>query len=232
MANNNDPQRSDRDDIAAVPVGGSPAKRFGWLLLLLPLLLLGFLLSRCGRDDANRAADATRQTTNNAANATRDTVNNAANATRDAASRTADATSNATARAGDAARNAGAALINPFTVNTTGPDANKAVLNFDANATTPNTDATGVLSRIVAYLQANPAARVSLKGFTDSSGSAEVNRRLTEQRVQAVKAALTTAGVDAGRIASANFGEAYPVADNSSPQAREMNRRVEIELAR
>ena len=69
---------------------------------------------------------------------------------------------------------------------------------------------------------------MSLTGYTDNSGSAEVNRQLTQQRVQNVKNAMTGAGVDAGRVATANFGEAYPVTDNSNPQARELNRRVEI----
>ena len=70
-----------------------------------------------------------------------------------------------------------------------------------------------------------------LAGYTDNSGSAEVNKQLTQQRVNNVKSALTGAGVDAGRIATASFGEAYPVTDNSNPQARELNRRVEITLA-
>ena len=123
-------------------------------------------------------------------------------------------------------------MSNPFTVNTTGNDSGKAVLNFDVNSTTPNTAATGMLSAVIAYLQANPAARVSLTGYTDNTGSTEVNQQLTQKRVDNVKSALTGAGVDAGRIATANFGEAYPITDNSNPQARELNRRVEITLAK
>ena len=123
-------------------------------------------------------------------------------------------------------------LVNPFTANANGPDAGKAVLNFDANATTPNAPATSTLNAIVAYLQANPAAKVSLKGFTDSTGTAELNQKLTQQRIGAVKSALTGAGIDAGRIEAANFGEAYPVADNSDARARELNRRVEVTLVR
>ena len=123
-------------------------------------------------------------------------------------------------------------LVNPFTANANGPDAGKAVLNFDANATTPNAPATSTLNAIVAYLQANPAAKVSLKGFTDSTGTAELNQKLTQQRIGAVKSALAGAGIDAGRIEAANFGEAYPVADNSDARARELNRRVEVTLVR
>ncbi len=121
---------------------------------------------------------------------------------------------------------------NPFTVNTTGNDAGKAVLNFDVNTTAPNAASASTLSAVIAYLQANPAAHVSLTGYTDNSGSADVNKQLTQKRVDNVKSALTGAGVDAGRIATANFGESYPITDNSNPQARELNRRVEITLAK
>ena len=120
------------------------------------------------------------------------------------------------------------APLNPFTMNTSGSDMGKAVLNFDVNTTTPNTAALGTLKAVTAYLQANPSARVSLTGYTDNTGSAEVNKQLTQKRVDNVKTALTGAGVDASRIATANFGEAYPITDNSNPQARELNRRVEI----
>lgn len=125
-----------------------------------------------------------------------------------------------------------AAAVNPFSINAGGNDEGKAVLNFDVNTTTPNAAAMTTLSAVTAYLQANPAAKVSLQGFTDNTGTAEVNRKLTQQRIDAVKSDLTGAGIDAGRIATANFGEAYPISDNSNPQARELNRRVEITLAK
>ena len=96
----------------------------------------------------------------------------------------------------------------------------------------PNPAALGTLNAVVAYLQAKPAAHVSLTGYTDNTGSAEVNKQLTQKRFDNVKSALTGAGTDASRIATANFGEAYPITDNASPQARELNRRVEISLAK
>ena len=193
----NDPNRRDRNDIAATPVTGNPQRSFNplWylLLLLIPLLLLPF----CHHRDADRTANTT------------------------------------PAPVADVAGTpSGTAPLNPFATNTTGSDAGKAVLNFDVNTTTPNTAALGTLKAVTTYLQANPSARVSLTGYTDNTGSAEVNKQLTQKRVDNVKTALTGAGVDASRIATANFGEAYPITDNSNPQARELNRRVEITLAK
>ena len=205
---NSDSNRRDQDNVAAVPVTGNASSRFNllWLLplLLIPLLMLAFCHRRT--DDRSTAV---------------------APVPADSGTPVV-APASASTRA-DAVR---ADVANPFVVNATGPDANKAVLNFDVHTTTPNPAAMGTLSAVVAYLQANPAAHVALTGYTDNSGSAEVNKQLTQKRVDNVKSALTGAGVDASRIATANFGEAYPITDNSNPQARELNRRVEVTLAK
>ena len=202
---NNDPNSYRRDDdVAATPVTNTTSRSFNPLWFLLLLLIPLLLLPFCHHRDPDQSTLAT------------PTPSPA----------TADTTS--TPRPNTTANLA----ANPFMLTASGPDMGKAVLNFDANATKPNAASMGTLNAVVAYLQANPVTRISLTGYTDNSGSAETNKQLTQQRVNNVKSALTGAGVDAGRIATANFGEAYPVTDNSSPQARELNRRVEIMLAK
>ncbi len=199
----NDPNRRNQDETAAVPVTGATEHRgFNPLWYLLLLLIPLLLLPFCHHRDTDRTVDAT------------------------------PAPVTDTPATTDTGRGVSTTVVNPFTINTTGNDAGKAVLNFDVNTTTPNPMAMGTLRAVIAYLQANPAAHVSLTGYTDNSGSAEVNKQLTQKRVNTVKSALTGAGVDACRIATANFGEAYPITDNSNPQARELNRRVEITLAK
>ncbi len=201
---NNDPNSFRRDDnIAATPVTNAAPRRFNPLWLLLLLLIPLLLLPFCHHRDTDQDHAV------------------------------ADATPAPSTPANvEAERPASTTAVNPFTAVTTGSDAGKAVLNFDANATKPNTPAAGILSSVIAYLQVNPASKVSLKGFTDSTGTPEQNRKLTQQRIDTVKNALTAAGIDAQRIETANFGEAYPVTDNANPQARELNRRVEVTLAR
>ena len=202
---NNAPNSYRRDDdVAATPVTNTAPRRFNPLWFLLLLLIPLLLLPFCHHRDADPSSFATPAPSPTTANTGGTPLPNT--------------TTNSAA--------------NPFTLNTSGSDIGKAVLNFDANATTPNAASKGTLNAVAAYLQANPVARVSLTGYTDNSGSAEVNKQLTQQRVDNIKSALTGAGVDAGRITTANFGEAYPVTDNSNPQARELNRRVEITLAR
>jgi outer membrane protein OmpA-like peptidoglycan-associated protein len=70
--------------------------------------------------------------------------------------------------------------------------------------------------------------RVLVEGHTDSIGSEEANRELSLQRASAVRDALVSNGVSADRVNVEGFGEARPIADNSSQAGRANNRRVEI----
>ncbi len=74
--------------------------------------------------------------------------------------------------------------------------------------------------------QGSPPLRI--EGHTDSTGSAEENRRLSLARADSVKAHLITTGLSADKIATVGHGPDRPVADNKSPEGRANNRRVEI----
>ena len=67
-------------------------------------------------------------------------------------------------------------------------------------------------------------------GHTDSQGSNEMNDRLSESRANAVRIYLIGEGIEDQRIRSEGMGEAQPVAENTSPEGRANNRRVEIVL--
>jgi outer membrane protein OmpA-like peptidoglycan-associated protein len=72
---------------------------------------------------------------------------------------------------------------------------------------------------------------VIVEGHTDARGSDEQNLRLSQARADAVRQRLVAAGVDPARIRSVGRGEGSPLADNSTPEGRAENRRVEIVLA-
>ncbi|MFH1679916.1 MAG: OmpA family protein, partial [Candidatus Eisenbacteria bacterium] len=65
---------------------------------------------------------------------------------------------------------------------------------------------------------------------TDSDGSEEHNQTLSERRAQAVSNFLTEQGVSRPRMAVVGFGEMRPVADNSTPEGKQANRRVEVAI--
>ena len=71
---------------------------------------------------------------------------------------------------------------------------------------------------------------VVVEGHSDNSGDASFNKQLSLQRADAVKAELVANGADADKITTIGYGESKPIADNSSPEGRAENRRVEIKV--
>jgi len=99
---------------------------------------------------------------------------------------------------------------------------------FDFNKATLRPQAREVISRIVGILMVTPGFRLGVEGHTDSVGSHEYNQGLSEKRAQAVKDYLVSAGIALDLITTQGFGKARPIADNSTPDGRQKNRRVEI----
>ncbi len=90
--------------------------------------------------------------------------------------------------------------------------------------------ATRHLGKLVQFVQASPGKPVLIEGYTDSSGSAERNKALSQQRAESVRDALVAAGVKASRIQVSGHGEANPVASNDTASGRARNRRVVVIL--
>jgi outer membrane protein OmpA-like peptidoglycan-associated protein len=87
------------------------------------------------------------------------------------------------------------------------------------------------LDDVASALKAQPHAEIIVEGHTDTQGSEERNRELSQERAEAVRDFLEEQGVT-GRIEAVGRGESEPIADNSSPEGRALNRRVEIILPR
>lgn len=71
---------------------------------------------------------------------------------------------------------------------------------------------------------------IKVSGHTDSTGSAEMNQTLSEQRADSVRQYLIQRKVASGRVHAVGYGPRYPVATNSTPEGRQANRRVELKL--
>lgn len=93
-------------------------------------------------------------------------------------------------------------------------------------------DAKKRLDVVVHTVKQNPERTITIAGYTDSSGRAQLNRTLSQQRADEVKAYLEGKGIAASRIFSEGHGEDDAIADNETAEGRAENRRVEITLHR
>jgi outer membrane protein OmpA-like peptidoglycan-associated protein len=67
-------------------------------------------------------------------------------------------------------------------------------------------------------------------GHTDSTGAAAYNQQLSERRANSVAQCLESQGLPNNRVVTVSAGETRPVADNSTPEGHQANRRVELTL--
>ncbi|MRX69066.1 Thrombospondin type 3 repeat-containing protein [Flavobacterium resistens] len=84
------------------------------------------------------------------------------------------------------------------------------------------------LDAIKEILKNYPNAKFSIEGHTDSTGSAKINQKLSEDRAKAVLDALVERGVNAENLESKGFGSSQPVASNKTAAGKAQNRRTEI----
>jgi outer membrane protein OmpA-like peptidoglycan-associated protein len=99
---------------------------------------------------------------------------------------------------------------------------------FETNGAVLSAGADTTIQRLGQFLTDYPERRIMIEGHTDSTGSDEYNRDLSERRAQAVRDALVERGVSFDRVVTRGLGEAYPVASNDAAAGRQLNRRVEI----
>jgi outer membrane protein OmpA-like peptidoglycan-associated protein len=84
------------------------------------------------------------------------------------------------------------------------------------------------LARLSGIVLAHPGLMLQVEGHTDSTGSDELNQKLSEQRAGTTRDYLIQQGLAANSITAMGFGKTMPVADNSTADGRQKNRRVEI----
>ncbi len=103
-------------------------------------------------------------------------------------------------------------------------------LLFETGRSALSPSAKARLSKVASALREHPASRVSVQGFTDSTGGLTINMLLSEARAAAVRNYLMEQGIAPTRISSAGYGAQRPIASNDTSQGRQSNRRVELEL--
>ena len=87
------------------------------------------------------------------------------------------------------------------------------------------------LTALAVYLQLDPRPTV-VEGHTSSTGKADYNMKLSQDRAKGVMDFLIAQGVSADRITSVGFGETRPIADNKTAAGRALNRRVDVVMVK
>jgi len=102
---------------------------------------------------------------------------------------------------------------------------------FDVNKAQLKSGGLRTIDKLAAFLERYPDRRVTIEGFTDSTGSAEYNQALSERRAQSVRDALVQKGIDPARVDTQGYGEEFPKASNETAAGRQLNRRVEVVIS-
>ena len=104
-------------------------------------------------------------------------------------------------------------------------------IHFEAGSAKIKSESYPLLDSVAEILIESPELKKFLiKGHCDSTGGFEANVKLSHQRAHAVRDYLVGKGVDPGRLESRGYGSSQPIADNSTPEGMEENRRVEFEI--
>jgi outer membrane protein OmpA-like peptidoglycan-associated protein len=87
------------------------------------------------------------------------------------------------------------------------------------------------LDNIVAILKAYPNVRLKVGGYTDNTGKAEDNKKLSGERASAVVEALKAAGVEPKRLEAEGYGSEHPVCTDDTDECRAKNRRIAVRVS-
>lgn len=104
-------------------------------------------------------------------------------------------------------------------------------VKFDFDKSRVREESYSDIKNLADFMQQYPQTTTTVEGHTDSVGTDQYNQRLSERRAEAVRNVLVNEyGVQGNRVNSVGYGESRPVADNSTEEGRQINRRVEAEV--
>ena len=103
-------------------------------------------------------------------------------------------------------------------------------VTFETDSATLRPQSREQLANIAAILKAYPTVRIKIGGYTDNSGDAVANVRLSQARAESVMNGLRDMGVTTSRLEAEGYGNQHPVADNATAEGRARNRRVALRV--
>ncbi|QZK89703.1 MULTISPECIES: OmpA family protein [Flavobacterium] len=107
---------------------------------------------------------------------------------------------------------------------------NENAVRFDTNKSTLTAAAKTNLDKLVPVFGEYPDTNITIYGYTDSTGPADYNLKLSGDRAAAVRNYLSSKGVSSARFKVTGMGIADPIASNETNEGRSQNRRVEFAI--
>jgi len=101
-------------------------------------------------------------------------------------------------------------------------------LNFEFGTMKLTPESEQTVKNLIAVLKAYPSTEARLEGHTDSVGDADANKKLSQDRADAVREIMTGNGIAASRLSTTGYGQEKPIASNDTDEGRAQNRRLEL----
>lgn len=105
-------------------------------------------------------------------------------------------------------------------------------LLFETGKSTLKPESQEQLKNMSEIMKAFPTMEVKLGGYTDNTGNAAANLKLSGDRAKSVMAELVKSGVAASRVAAEGYGDQFPVASNDTEDGRAQNRRIAVRITK
>lgn len=99
---------------------------------------------------------------------------------------------------------------------------------FESGSDVLTEESRAVIETMAALFAEHPSVKIEIDGHTDASGDSSENLKLSQLRANAVRDFLVQKGIAADRLSAYGFGDGVPIADNSTPAGRRLNRRIEF----
>jgi outer membrane protein OmpA-like peptidoglycan-associated protein len=103
-------------------------------------------------------------------------------------------------------------------------------VHFETGKATITVNSFPALNELVVAMKSSSTMVIEIAGHTDNVGSAETNQKLSEDRANSVRQYLISKGIAAPRVSAMGYGNSQPVADNSTEDGRQKNRRTEVRI--
>lgn len=121
-------------------------------------------------------------------------------------------------------------ILRDITLTPSGQTMTLSNLIFPQGKATVDPKSFAELDEVGQMMKENGKMVIQLEGHTDNQGSSKANMELSEARVEAVKKYLVSKGIAKDRIKTKAFGGTQPLRNEMTPEARKMNRRVEMRI--